>query len=115
VVGTELSYVFSSAHRLLDYGAFSGGEMKGQAHDFERKQEVGENDGGVDLENFGGSDGNFGGERRLLADFEQGMLLANGAVLGHVASGLAHEPDWRSLDGLGLRGANEDGIGRRHE
>ena len=43
------------------------------------------------------------------------MLLANGAVLGHVASSLAHEPDGSSLDGLGFAGANEDGIGRRHE
>src|SRR5258708_2097052 len=43
------------------------------------------------------------------------MLLANGAVLGHVASSLAHEPDGSALDGLGFAGANEDGIGRRHE
>src|SRR6266478_6772664 len=43
------------------------------------------------------------------------MLLANGAVLGHVASSLAHEPDGSSLDGLGFAGANEDGSGRGHE
>src|SRR5216684_8847960 len=43
------------------------------------------------------------------------MLLANGAVLGHVASSLAHEPDWSAVDGLGFAGANEDGIGRGHE
>ena len=114
-VGAELSDVFRGADRLLDDGAFSGGEVKGQAHDFERKQEVGEDDGGVDSENFGGGDGDFGGERGLLADFEQGMLLANGAILGHVASGLAHEPDGSALDGLGLAGANEEGIGGRHE
>ena len=89
--------------------------MKGQAHDLERKQEVGEDDGGVDAEKLGGGDGDFGGECRLLADFEQGMLLANGAVLGHVASCLAHEPDGSAVDGLGLAGANEEGIGRRHE
>ena len=114
-VGAELGNVFGSADRLLDHGAFAGGEMKGQAHDFERKQEVGEDDGGVDLKKFSGGDGDFGGERGLLADFEQGMLLANGAVLGHVASGLAHEPDGSALDGLRLAGANEDGIGRRHD
>ena len=89
--------------------------MKGQAHDFERKQEVGEDDGGVDAENFSGGDGDFGGDCGLLADFEQGMLLANGAVLGHVASGLAHEPDGSAIDGLGLAGANEERIGRGHE
>ena len=43
------------------------------------------------------------------------MLLANGAVLGHVASGLAHEPDRSALDGLGSAGANEDGIRCGHE
>jgi hypothetical protein len=43
------------------------------------------------------------------------MLLANGAILGHVASGLAHEPDGSSLDGLGLASANEERIGRRHD
>src|SRR5258708_935222 len=43
------------------------------------------------------------------------MLLANGAVLGHVAPSLAHEPDGSSLDGQGVAGENEDGNGRRHE
>jgi hypothetical protein len=114
-IDAELRNVFSRAGRLLDYGTFSGGEMKGQAHDFEWEQEVGEDDGGVDSENFGGSNGDFGGECGLLADFEQGMLLANRAVLGHVASGLAHEPDGSSLDRLGLAGVNEDGIGCGHD
>ena len=74
--------------------------MKEQAHDFEWKQEVSEDYGGIDLENFSRGDGYFGGERGLFADFEQGMLLANGAILGHVASGLAHEPDGSALDRL---------------
>jgi len=43
------------------------------------------------------------------------MLLANGSILGHVASGLSHEPDGSAVDGLGSAGANEDGIGRGHE
>ena len=51
----------------------------------------------------------------LPADFEQRMLLANGAVLGHVASGLPHKPDGSALDRLRLTGANEERIGRRHE
>ena len=114
-IGAESGNVLRCAHWLLDDGALTGGEMKGQAHDLERKEEVGENDGGVDSKNFSGGDGNFGGECRLLADFEQGMLLADGAVLGHVASCLAHEPDRSAVDGLGLAGANEERIGRGHE
>jgi hypothetical protein len=43
------------------------------------------------------------------------MLLANGAVLGHVASGLAHEPDGSAVDGLGFTGPNEERIGGGHE
>ena len=114
-VGAELSHVFGGADGLLDDRAFSGGKMKGQAHDFEREQEVGEDDGGVDAEKFGGGDGDFGGEFGLLADFEQRMLLANGAILGHVASGLAHEPDGSVVDGLRLAGADEGRVRGRHD
>ena len=89
--------------------------MKGQTHDFERKQEVGEDDRGVDSKKFGGCDGDCGGEFGLLANLEQRMLLANGAVLGHVASGLAHEPDGSAIDGLRLAGANELGVGCGHD
>ena len=89
--------------------------MKGQAHDFEGQQEVGEDDGGVDAEDFGSGDGDLGGERGLLADFEERVLLADCAVLRHVASGLAHEPDGGAVDGLGLAGANKVGIWGRHE
>ena len=114
-VGAQVRDVFFAAHGLLDDGAFAGGEVKGQAHDFEGKQEVGEDDGGVDSEKFCGGDGDLGGERGLLADLEQRVLLADGAVLGHVASGLAHEPDGSAVDGLRLAGANEAGIWGRHE
>jgi len=43
------------------------------------------------------------------------MLLANRAILLHVAAGLAHEPDRSSIDRLRLAGAHEDGIGGGHE
>ena len=35
-VGAQVGDVFFAAHGLLDDGTFSGGEVKGQAHDFER-------------------------------------------------------------------------------
>ena len=41
--------------------------------------------------------------------------LADGAIFGHVASGLTHEPHRRVFDGLGLAGAHEAGIWGRHE
>ena len=43
------------------------------------------------------------------------MLLADRAVLRHVASSLAHEPDGSAVDGLRFAGADEAGIGGRHE
>jgi len=46
-----LGDIFLTADGLLDDWAFSRGEMKRQAHDFERKQEVSKDDGGVDAEN----------------------------------------------------------------
>ena len=43
------------------------------------------------------------------------MLLADRAVLRHVASSLAHEPDGSAVDALRFAGANEGGIGSGHE
>jgi hypothetical protein len=100
LVAAELGYIFLGADRLLDDRTFSGGEMEGQAHHFEGEEKISEDDGGVDSEKFGSGDSNFGREFGLFADLEQRMLLANGAVLRHVASGLAHEPDRSSIDGL---------------
>ena len=114
-VGAQVRDVFLAADGLLDDWTFSGGEMEGQAHDFERQQEVGEDDGGVDAEEFGGGNGDLGGKRGLLADFEKRMLLADRAIFGHIASGLAHEPDGRAVDGLRFAGAHEAGIWSRHE
>jgi hypothetical protein len=114
-IGAELRYVFASADGLLDDRAFSGGEVKRQSHNLKREQEVSEDNGGIDAEKVGGSDRNLSGELGFLADFEERMVLANCAVLRHVAPGLAHEPHGSSVDGLGFTGANKDGIGRRHE
>src|SRR5260370_12401290 len=68
-VGAKLGYVFRGADWLLDNGALSGGEIERQYHDFERKEEISKNDGGVDAEKFGGSNRDFGGARGLLAEF----------------------------------------------
>ena len=114
-IGAQAGNVFGGADGLLDFRALSGGEVKGQAHDFERKKKVGEDDGRIDFENFGGLMVTSAASVRLFADFDQGILLADGAVLGHVASGLAHEPDGGPFDRLGLGGANEERIGGRHE
>ena len=52
------------AQRLLDHRTFSGLEVERQAHDFERQQQIGKDDGRIDVQRFGGRDGDFGCELR---------------------------------------------------
>ena len=99
--------LFVGADGLVDYGAFAVDELEVEAHGGEGKQEVGEDDGGVDAEAFGGGDGDFGGDRGSAADFEEGVVFADGHVLGHIAAGLAEEPDGSAVDGLAEAGADE--------
>ena len=80
-IGAQHAHVFGGAHRLLDDRPFAGREVKGQAHDFQRQQQVGKDDGGVDLQVLRGGDGDFGCELGLLADLDQRVVLAHLAVL----------------------------------
>src|SRR5208283_194171 len=114
-IGAQAGNVFGGAHRLIDLRAFTGSEMKGESHDFKGEKKIGEDDGGIDFEDLGRFNGDLGRDLRLLADLDQGILLADGAVLRHVASGLAHEPDWGAFGGLSLDGANKERIWGRHE
>ena len=88
-------------------GAFAGYELEVEAHGGEGQEEVGEDDGGVDVEALGGGDGDFSGDVGRPADVEQGVMLAHGHVLGHIAAGLAEEPNGGAIDGLAETGANE--------
>jgi hypothetical protein len=89
-IGAQVGNVFGRAHGLFDLRTFAGGEVKGQPHDFEGKKKIGEDDGRIDFKDLGSFNGDLGRDLRLLADLDQGILLADGAVLRHVAS-----PAWR--------------------
>jgi hypothetical protein len=91
----------------VDDGAFAVDELEVEAHGGEGKEEVGEDDGGVDAEALGGGDGDFGGDVGGAADVEEGVVAADGHVLGHVAAGLAEEPDGCAVNGMAEAGANE--------
>ena len=112
-VGAEGLDVLEGADGGVDDGAFAGDELEVEAHGGEGEQEVGEDDGGVDAEALGGGDGDFGGDVWGAADVEQGVVLADGHVLRHVAAGLAEEPDGRAVDGLAEAGADEAAGSRR--
>ncbi len=88
-------------------GAFACLELEGQAHGLEGQQKIGKDDGGVHAELFRGGDGDFGGDVGLLADFDQRVVLADVAILLHVAASLAQEPDRRAVNRLAQAGADE--------
>ncbi len=104
-IGAQHAHVFRGAHRLFDDRPFARRKVEGQAHDFQGQQQVGEDDGRVDVQVLRRGDGDFGGEFRLLADLDQRIVLAHVAVLLHVAAGLAHEPDRSGVNRKPLAGA----------
>jgi multidrug efflux system membrane fusion protein len=115
VICAKVRNIFGSAHRPLNPRALTGGEVKRQSHDFEGKEEVGEDNGGIDFEDLGSFNGDPGRDLRPLTDVDQGVILADGAVFRHVASRLAHEPDWGAFGGLGLGGTNKERVWGGHE
>ncbi len=86
--------------RSLNLRSFAFDEIERQSHRLEGKQQVGEQDGRVDVDRVDRLQRHVGGEVRLAADVEQGVSLADGAVVGHVAAGLTHEPDGGDIDRL---------------
>ena len=112
-IGAQGRHIGRSAHGMMHDRPFAGLELEGQAHGLERKQQVGKDDGRVDAELFSSGDGDFGGDLRLLADLDQRVVLADVAILLHVAAGLAQKPDRRAIDGLAQAGADEAVTGEK--
>jgi len=107
LVSTQGEDVGGSANGMMDYRSLACLELERQAHWLKRQEQVSKDDGGIDAEFFGGSDGDFGGDLRLLADFDQSVMFADVAVLLHVAAGLTEEPDGRAVYGFAEAGADE--------
>ena len=115
-VGAEGAYVFRGADGMMDDGTFACLELERQSHGLQREQEVGKDDGGIHAQLFSGGDGDLSRDFRLLADFDEGVVLANVAVFLHVAAGLAEKPHGSAIDGATETGANkaasvENGVG----
>ena len=106
-VGAQGAHVVGGADGMMDDRPLAGLELEVQAHRLQRQQQVGEDDGRVDAQLFRGGDGDLGGDLRLLADFDQRVVLADVAVLLHIAAGLAQKPDRRAVDGLAQAGAEK--------
>ena len=94
--------------RLLMRGPSPVGERQLETHADERRQDVGEDDGGVEPKGANGLQRHLGGELGRANDVEDAVLLAQGPVLRHVAPRLAHEPDRRAFDGKPAAGSQEE-------
>ena len=95
------------ADRPLDRGAFPLDEVDRQAHRPEGQQQIGKENGGVDVDEIDRLQRDGDGELGMTADFQEGMAFPQRPVVGHVAPRLAHEPDRRRIDGLAPAGAKE--------
>ena len=82
-------------------------EIEVEAQRREGQQQIGEEDRGVDLDDVDRLQRHRDGELGLAADLEQREALAQGAVVRHVAPGLAHEPHGCHVDGLAAAGPEE--------
>ena len=99
--------VAGSAHRVVDQRPLALDELQAQAHPLQRRQDVGKDDSGVQIERVDRLHGDLAGQLRRLDQFEDGVAFAQRAVLGHVAAGLAHQPDRRCIHRLAAAGAQE--------
>ena len=67
--------VVRSPHRIVDHRPFARGEAQLQAHRLHRQQQIGENDGRVDVQNFHRLQRHLGRQIGALADFQDPVLL----------------------------------------
>src|SRR6185312_149555 len=99
--------VVFGAQRPFDLRAFAFEKVERNAHRLERQQQIGKQDRRVDVDAPDGLESDGGSEIRSAADVEQGMPLAERAILAHVSSRLAHEPDGRGVYRLSSTGLKE--------
>src|SRR4030095_1456779 len=101
--------VGGAAHRPVDDGSVTLGELQADAERLEDEQDVGEDDRGVDPELLDGHHRHLGGGIGRLAELEEPELLADGAILRLVASRLPHEPHRRVRRDLAATRGEERG------
>ena len=92
VGGGERIHVVRGADGIADHRTFALLVAQLEAHRLHRKQQVREDDGRIHIQRFHRLQRD--GRRQVgpLAHFEDPVLLADLAVLLHVAAGLPHEP-----------------------
>ena len=102
--------VGGGADRLVQHGADAGDDVHADAGQLERDDDVGEEDGGVDVVAADRLQGDLGGQLGAQARVQHRDALADLEVFGQRAAGLAHEPD-RTAGGLAAAvGGDQRGI-----
>ena len=91
----------------MDLRPVTAGELEPDPERLEHQQDVGEQDGSVDTQPVDRLEGDLARGLRRFAQVEERVSRAQGAVLGHVAPGLAHEPHRRERGGLAAAGPEE--------
>ena len=82
-------------------------EIEVEPHRSEGEEEVGKKNRGVDFDGVDRLERDGDRQFGMAANLQQGIPLAQRAVVGHVTPGLAHEPHRRRVDGLPSAGAEE--------
>jgi hypothetical protein len=89
-------------------------ELELEAHGLYRQQQVGEDDGSVDIQDLDGLQRDLRGQVGALADIQDASLGADVAVLFHVTAGLPHKPDRPNVGRPAAAGIQESTICRTH-
>ena len=103
--------VCGAPDRPVDDRADALDELDVEPHPDDRGHDVREHDGRVDAVAPHRLERHLGAELGLARDLEEGVALADHAVLRQRSPRLAHEPDGRAFDALAPRGADEKRIG----
>ena len=107
--------VRAAAQRTANRRAVARGEFQPDAERLQNQQNVGEQNRRVHPEAFHRLDGDLRGQVGRLAEFEKRDARAQRPIFGHVAAGLAHEPDGRERRRLpSTRPQKDRGFSRRH-
>ena len=92
---------------LRDRRPFALDEVEVEPHRRERNQQIGKQDRGIHVDDVYRLQRDRHRELGRAADIEQRVALPQRAIIGHVAPGLAHEPDGRRVDRLAPAGFQE--------
>ena len=96
---------------MLDGRSLAPDKVEPHPHRLERQQQIRKQNGRVNVDPPNRLEGHLGREIGGTAEVEERVALAQGAVLAHIAAGLAHEPHGRRVDRLQPASLNESSRG----